>query len=170
MTQDISALESQYNEITELYELAEELVNTVEQSDNPEQQLRTVEPLIDQIGESADILCEEFIKVAGEQQKATSSKNRVEGALRKMYMAMDRCKRRAKRNSKNIGEQLLQVTESIVDKVKLQVEKVISNFVDFIHLSLDRIMQKQHIDDLKERQEKIANMLYAAQHQQTLAH
>lgn len=158
-TQD--ELKTKYDSITELYDLAEELVSTVETSSNPEEQLRTVEPLIDQVGEATDILCEEFIEVAGKQEKTPSRKNRMEGALRKIYMAMDAYRA----TTQNIKD----VAGIIVDKIQNQVEAIIAMLVDFIDLALDRIMQKQHIDELKERQEKIANMLYVAE-QKSMVH
>lgn len=163
MTQTHAALtemELQYYEIAELYHLAEELVDVVEDPDcaNPEAQLRTLEPLINQIEESADILCEEFIEVAGKQQKTPSKKNKIESALRKLYMAIDAHVAATAHNAADAAK-------AIVEKVKHQVEKIVTIFIDFINLSLDRIMQKQHIDELKERQEKIATILYAAEQQ-----
>jgi hypothetical protein len=48
----------------------------------------------------------------------------------------------------------------IVRKVKRQLEVVITHFVDFITLSLDRIMQKHDVEELKHRHASIALMLH----------
>ncbi len=167
MTQDISLLELHYHQITELYDLADDLVDTVDKSkrQDPESQLRIVQPLIEQVSDSADILCEEFIEVAGKENKAPSRKNRIEGALRKIYMALDNYTQATIDFTVDSATNLRNVADPIVEKIKRQVENIISIMVDFIDISLDRIMQKQHIEELKKRQEKIANMIYAAERQ-----
>ncbi len=158
-------LELKYHEITELYELAEELVETVasEFVGSPEEQLALVEPLIETVGESADILSEEFIQVAGKPKaRNKNSKGKVEAALRGIYIAIDEYGKQVKRSSQKLSEKIMNIADPIVEKIKRQVEVVIAVFVDFVDISLDRIMQKAHIEELKERQEKIAAMLYSA--------
>ena len=57
-------LEVKYNEVTSLYDYAEELVATVESQfvQDPNGQLDIVEPLINEIGDATDVLAEEFIR------------------------------------------------------------------------------------------------------------
>ncbi|TAE34787.1 MAG: hypothetical protein EAY65_01305 [Alphaproteobacteria bacterium] len=166
MTQEtLSELELKYHKIAELYDLAEAMVATVEGADvlDPKAQLEVVEPLIEQIGESADVLCEEFIEVAGKKQNGATRRMKIEGALRRIYIAMDAYAERAKAMGANYGEGVRNVADAIVEKIKLQVEIIISVLVDYVDLALERIMNKKHMQELKERQEKISLMLYAAE-------
>jgi hypothetical protein len=147
--------EQKYHDITELYVLADELLATVETASNPQMQLGLVESLIETIGESADVLTDEYIALCeGTPARKKSAKGRVEGALRKVYVAMGDFAVRA-RDAKNAAH-------LIVKKLKRQLEQVISNFVEMIQLSLDHIMQKHDVDDLKARHANIALMLYSA--------
>jgi hypothetical protein len=161
MNDNLAHLDLQYHQITELYALAEELVATAEHPSvvNPDAQLDLIEPLVNQIGESTDVLCEEFIEIAGKQQKNTARRGRVEGALRKIYSALDTYQQQVATASN--------VANAIVEKIKRQVESVIVLFVEYVELTLDRIMHKQQIEELKKRQEKIAQMLYVAERNRT---
>lgn len=147
--------EQKYHDITELYALADALLETVEQSANPEMQLGLVEHLVETIGESTDVLTEEYVGLCqtGAASKK-SAKSKVEGALRKLYIAMSDFSTRA-RDTKNAAHQIFK-------KIKRQLEQVICNFVEMMQLSLDRIMQKHDVDDLKSRHASIALMLYSA--------
>lgn len=162
-------MEQHYYEITELYDLAEELVDTIESElvQDQELQMQLVEPLINEIGDAADMLSEEFITIAENQgQGKPQSKTRIEGALRKIYTAIDAYHKRvnASLGESNMG--FRNIADPIVKKITRQVEVIVTALVDFVALSLDRIMQKSHVEELKKRQEKIAMMIYAAQHQQ----
>lgn len=170
MSKDVSELELDYHQITELYDLAEELVATVEHEavDDPNAQLNLVEPLINQLGDSTDVLCEAFIDVAGKGQDNAGQKTRIETNLRKIYSAIDVYKEQAGAFAHQAGLGLHNIADHIVEKIKYQVERVISVFVEFINLSLERIMQKQYIEELRRRQEKIAQMLLATEHQQAM--
>lgn len=154
-------LEEKYYEITELYDLADELVGTVESefATNPEAQFELVEPLIDDVGAATDVLTEEFMVIA-ESNGRTRNKNKIEGALRKIYRAIDAYHARV---DASVGESktgFRNIADPIVKKLKRQMESVIATFIEFVELSLDRIMHKSEIDDLKQRQEKIAMMLH----------
>src|SRR5688572_4823949 len=82
-TQD---LQEKYYDITELYDLSQELLDTVESEfvKQPKEQFALIEPLAEEVGDAADILTEEFIAFA-EGKKKMRNKNRIEGALRKVY-------------------------------------------------------------------------------------
>lgn len=158
-------LELKYHDVTELYNLAEELINTVESEfvQDPESQLALVEPLIEAMGESADALTEDFIHIAGHDKKVNARrKGRVEAALRRIYVAIDDYQDRVAKSGKKISKSLMNIADPIVERIKRQVEVIVSHFVDFVDISLDRIMQKTHLEELKQRQEKIASMLYHA--------
>ncbi|GEM_PF-1060453 len=169
------SLELKYHEITALYDLAEELVETVEGNqsgvvtpddaptlENIQLQVDLLEPLIDEVGDAADVLSEEFLNVVGEQSKAENglSRKRVEAALRKIYTAIDVYQKKAKACADKMSRGASNAAEHIIEKIKRQAESIIAIFVDYMDLSLDRIMQKTQIEELKRRQEKIAFMLY----------
>ena len=144
--------EQKYYDITELYALNDELIATVEQAANPAEQLALIESLIETIGESADILTDEYVTLCEGSNNRKQSKSKIEGALRKIYMGIHEVQARAK-DAKNAA--LL-----VVKKIKRQLEQVIANFVEFMTLSLDRVMQKHDIEELNERHANIALMLH----------
>ena len=162
-------LEARYSELTALYDLAEELVTTTESEfiTNPEAQFLLIEPLVEQLGESTDVLTEEFINIAESSQgHVKANRNKIESALRKVYVAVEDYK---KRLNVEPGSQkaLANIADPIVDKIKRQAEKVITVFLEMIDFSLDRIMQKSEVEELKQRESKVATMLHQiSQHHQ----
>ena len=152
--------EQKYHDITELYALADELLATVVGAANPEIQLAMVESLVETIGESADVLTDEYIALCeGTPTAKKSAKTKVEGALRKIYNGMADFNTRARdfRNAAHL----------VVKKLKRQLEQVIANFVEMVALSLDRIMQKHDVEELKARHANISLMLYSGKGQAT---
>lgn len=161
-------LELKYHDVTELYELADGLIGTVESEfiSNPEEQMALVEPLVEAIGDAADILTEELLAVAGQSKAANKShRNKIEGALRRIYVAVDAYKQRATMQASRQKQALINIADPIVEKIKRQVEIIVAIFIDFVDLTLDRIMQKAQIEELKKRQEKIAVMLHSLSQQ-----
>ena len=153
-TNQMNMWEQKYHDITELYRLADELLETVETSTNPEMQMGLVEKLVETIGESADVLTDEYIALCdGKPAAKKSAKSKVEASLRKIYMAIGDFSNRARdmRNTAHV----------VVKKLKRQLEQVIENFVEMVQLSLDRIMQKHDVEELKARHANIALMLYS---------
>jgi hypothetical protein len=151
--------EQKYDDITELYSLADELLATVEGAENPEQQLAMVESLVETIGESTDVLTDEYIALCdGNPGRKKAAKTKVEGALRKVYVGMADCAKRItdRRNAAHL----------VLKKLKRQLEQVIENFVEMVVLSLDRIMQQHDVAELKARHANIALMLYSNGHGQ----
>ena len=160
-----SELESHYYEITDLYDLAESLVETLEDErvTNKQSQLELVEPLIDQVGDSADVLCEEFIALAeGKRLMKGRSKNKIEGALRRIYAAIDEYKTKVGHQAGEAMDEFRNVADPIVKKIKRQMEAVIAGIMHLVALSLDKIMSKHDVEELKRRQSQIAMMLHAA--------
>jgi hypothetical protein len=151
--QQMNVWEQKYHDITELFQLSEELLATVPEAVDPEAQLVLIENLVETIGESADLLTDEYIALCeGDMKRKQSAKGRVEGALRKVYIAMHDVSLKA-RDAKNAAH-------AIIKKLKRQLEHVVSHFMDFMVLSLDRIMQKNDVDELKQRHANIALMLH----------
>lgn len=149
----MSVWEQKYYDISELFALNDELLTTVEQAADPEAQLALIEPLTEVLGDSAELLTQEYITLCeGVSPQKTNAKSRIEGALRRVYMAMHAFE--------------LSVAETrnaalmVVKKIKRQLELVVSHFMDFMLLSLDRVMQKNDVDELKERHANIALILH----------
>ena len=149
----MNQMESKYRDITELYGLAEELLETVAVSANPEAQLEAVEPLATVLAESTDILTDEYIGLAeGKPARKQAAKGKIEAALRRVYIAMNEFSERVQ-DTRNAAV-------AVVKKIKRQLEVVITNFLGFTMLSLDRIMQKHDVEELKLRHAGIALMLH----------
>ena len=151
--------EHSYQDVLELYVLADQLISTAAhpEVEDPDTQVEVVGLLAETVGNSADVLSEEFIVLCeGKPSRRRASKKRVEDALRHVYMALaeyTQAARALKAESRSLAD-------VIVKRIKRQLEVVIAAFVDFITLSLDRIMQKQDVEELKQRQAKIALMLH----------
>lgn len=167
----VEELESRYNEVTILYDLAGELVETVESDfvNTPESQWAIVEPLINEIGDATDVLTEEFIHVAegvkrGAQGKA--SKSRIEGALRRMYAALNDYRERVRNVTKQAYNALENIADPIVAKIQRQVERVIVIFLEFLQLSLSSIMNQAELSQLKAREARVALMMHQMAQQQ----
>lgn len=156
LKQQMNIWEQKYHDIMELYRLNEELLATVETAADPEAQFALVEPLVETVGATSDVLTEEYIAFcdAGPmdaKRDKTRSGRRVEMALRNVYSAMREFHARV-RDQKNAALM-------VVKKLKRQLEQVIAHFVEFTTLNLDRMMQKQDVEDIKTRHANIALML-----------
>lgn len=159
-SKSIDKLEQDYHEITELYNLADALIMTTEHEyiTDKDGQIDLVEPLVSAVAESTDILGEEFLVLAeGKPSRKAGAKGRIENALRKMYMAIHDYSTRAA----EAGATVRKITDPIVTRIKRQMEVVVATIMEFVQLSLDRIMQKTDVEELKQRQERIALMLHA---------
>jgi hypothetical protein len=159
-------MEQKYYEVMDLYALADELVATVESNlvSDPEAQLALIEPLVEAIGVSTDVLTEEFIVLCeGKANRKTAAKKKIEDALRHVYSAISEYSKK----SAEVMHGVSNIADPIVKKIKRQLEVVIAAFIDFVQLSLDRVMQKHDVEELKMRQEKIALMLHSASQQAT---
>ena len=161
MEKNLQQLEEQYDVIMRLYDLADELADTVTSRfvENPQSQMKIVEPLINQLGSSADELTEEFINLAEGKMKR-STRNRVEAALRKIYNALDEYTQRVHGNLQEASGTIKNIADSIVEKIKLEVENLVVIFLDFVQISLDRLMHKKEIEELKRRRTEVAFQLH----------
>ena len=158
-------LEAKYLELTTLYDLAEELVNTVESSlvSDPNSQLEIVEPLINDIGDATDILTQEFIYIAESKKNKTqmkASKTNIEIALRKMFAAINDYQGRVKNISKKAHGAIMNIADPVVAKIQRQVEMVVVVFLEFLQISLQSIMGKAELEALKVRDSRIALMMH----------
>ena len=165
-------LEHRYLEITSLYDMVEEMVATVESEfvKDPQAQLAIVEPLVSEMGEATDILSEEFLNVVQESggiRRASRGKSRIESALRKIYLALDNYRQRVGAKKGKAQDALHNIADPIVKKIKRQVERIVAIFVEFIDLSLDRIMHKSEIEELRQKEARVALMLHQMAQQHT---
>ena len=157
----MAELEQCHYEMEELYNLSEALVDTVESDmvHDPEQQIALVEPLIDEIGEAADVLCEEFVGIL-EGKRPRQSNSRIESALRRVYVAIDAYHKRVDAAMDGAKQGFRNIADPIVKKLTRQMEVIVAALIDFVDLSLDRIMSHSYAEELRKRQEKIAHMLH----------
>jgi mRNA-degrading endonuclease HigB of HigAB toxin-antitoxin module len=156
---------SRYNEITSMCDSAEELLSIVESSSaqNPQAHLDLIEPLINEIADSSDVLAEEFLLIAENNEKRSSnkfSKKRIEAALRRIFVTLNEYQESAKLASKKIGNDAVKLTNAVVKKIKDQLDKVVAIFFEFAQISLQNIMNKAEIDALKARDSRIALMMH----------
>lgn len=167
MTDKLEELEEKYEVIMGLYDLADELAATVDSRivEDPQSQFDLVEPLIEQVGISTDELTEEFINLA-EGKPAHKSKVRVEKALRRIYAALDSYYLKLNKGTRVVSTAITNIADPIVKKIKEDVERVIVIFLDFVTLSLERVMHKQELEELKLRQTNVAIQLHQMAQQQ----
>ena len=155
------ALAKFYREITSLYDMAEELATTVESefTKNPETQLAIVEPVIAQLADSADILSEEFVNVLEKPTMIKSAKGRVEGALRKVFMALDEYRQKVGERSKSALNTIVNIADPIVHKIRKQTERVILIFMQLMEISLERIMHKFELEEFKRANDRMISTI-----------
>jgi hypothetical protein len=157
--------EAKYLDITQLYDLAEQLVSTVESPlvSNPDNQLDIVEPLINDIGDAVDVLTQEFIYVADSKKNKSAmkaSKTNIESALRKLFVAINEYQVRVKDISKKAHGSIMNIADPVVQKIQRQVELVVVVFLEFLQISLQSIMGKAELEALKVRDSRIALMMH----------
>ena len=87
--------------------------------------------------------------------------------MRQIYTALETYQQQVAAVTQQAATGLRNLADPIVEKIKLHVESVIGIFLDFVDLMLDRIMHKQQVEELKKRQEKIAQMLYVTERNRT---
>jgi len=155
------ALEKHYQEISSLYDMAEELASTIESefTKDPEAQLALLEPLIGHVADSADILSEEFVSVLEKPTRVQTAKGRVESALRKIFMALEEYRKQIGLRSKTTLAALANIADPIVDKIRKQAEKIILIFMQLMDISLDRIMHKFEIEEFRRTNDLAINAL-----------
>lgn len=161
MSDNLEEYRQQYDDIMALYDYADELAQTIESEfvDSAQSQLSLVEPLIVQLEESTDILTEEFIHFA-EGKSKRSSRGRIEKALRKVYTAIDDYTLKLHGNLKKKTDSIKNIADSIILKIKEKMEEVIVVFLHFTQLSLDRVMQKHELEEIKRNQQHVFFQLH----------
>lgn len=163
-------LEMQYNEITVLYDLANELIETVLDRSvvSADAQMAVVEPLATEVLEATDILTEEYIMIAkGLRQGAHGvSKSRMESAIRRIYGAIGSYRSTVSNHAAVLTKDLKNVADAVVNKIQRHVEKVISILIEFVQLSLASLMGKAELELLRTREVQVAMMMHQMSQQQ----
>ncbi|MEZ5691049.1 MAG: hypothetical protein R3D71_05230 [Rickettsiales bacterium] len=155
---------SKYDDISSLYDYADELLLTVEDSrtSNPAKHLELVEPLVNEIADSSDVLAEEFLLIAESQKNRSASKfskKRIESALRRIFMSLSEYHRNVRLLYRKTSSIAYRITNEIVDKIQKHLDNIVVIFFEFINISLQSIMSKTELAALKERDSRIAVML-----------
>lgn len=161
----LSDLGMKHGEVVAFYDYADELAGTIDSQfiKNPDAQAELVEPLISEVIEAADILSQEFVFVADHKHNRNVPKfriSRVEGALRRIYSALSDYRQRAGTSTRRTKDAIVNIADPIVEKLQRQVERVVTIFLEFVHLSLDRFLQKPELDMLKQRQTNITFLMH----------
>lgn len=135
--------EDTYNEIMKFYDLAEELVDTIEdkRNPNPTHQLEVVEPLIEEIEQSTDVIAEEYRKFVkkGAQKPNLLSKKRIETALRNMFLAVKKCQISASERVVGVKSALYTLTNALsstLNKINKQINIVYTALKQRMQLDL----------------------------------
>lgn len=153
-----------YEVLLQLYDLTEELADTVESKfvSDPDNQLALVAPVIEAVGEATDTLTEEFVTVAGAKtkRKKMAASSKIEAAMRKIYIAMDEYAIQVGNGVKDSAKSLKNIADTVVEKIRHKMEAVIVIFLSLIELSLDRVMHKQELEELRRRDTEIAMHLH----------
>lgn len=149
-------LETQYRQITDLYDMAEELAATVDSEfvKDKEAQIQLIEPLIAQTAETADVLSEEYVSLFEVPSRKSSAKGKVESTLRKLFLAFEEYRKSLGLRSKSVTAALLNIADPVVEKLRKHVEKITLMFMQLMDLSLERIMHKYEVDEFRRANEK----------------
>ena len=153
--------EAKYHDVTMLYVLAEDLLATVEDKHctHPKEQLALVEPLIHEMADATDMLAEEFLHIADHKKNRAAkkaSKKNIEGALRKIVVAIHDYQERAKKVARGAAN----TADVVVRKIQKQLDKVVGIFLEFVQVSLQSIMNQSELAALKARDTRIAIMMH----------
>lgn len=87
-----------FDDIVKFYDFAEQMIDAVEEEKDPTEGLKVIEPFVNQIEESTEILVEVYMRFVDTGKKPQSyEKQRAERAIRKLYSALNKLKLDAKK-------------------------------------------------------------------------
>jgi hypothetical protein len=141
--------QSDYAKIMALFDECDVLADSIESRDvlEPEARLVLLAPMISDVSEAADELSEEYVALFENPGRTQTARNRVESSLRKIFMALEGYKLRAKKHNKDA----LAKVDRLVTHLQEAVDKVILLFVRVLDISVARIMQNQQAEEFKRR-------------------
>lgn len=153
----VDSYKERYQDITALYDYADELVATVESGEVKDQklQMELVESLVNEVADATDILAEEFILVAeSAKPRATPkfSKKRIEGALRRVFVAIHSY-------YETMGG-INNIANKIVEKMQSQLDKIMVIFLELVNISIQSIMGRAEMEAMRMRNTRISIMMH----------
>ncbi len=161
----LAKMGNKHQSITELYDLADDLLASVESHfvSDQEAQLQLIEPLVNDIGDAADILSEEFIYIASSNNNSggrKANKSRIENALRRVYNSLAVYHDKVKESARKTKGMLKNIADTVVRKIERHLEEIVVLFMEFVQISLSSIMHKQQLEAVKANNSKIALMMH----------
>ena len=153
---DVTTLKAGYDDVISLYDIADELAATTESNSvkNIDDHLIIIEPIINDVADACEELAEEYIQLVDQPARGKSVKSKIEKALRKMFMALDKYRE----SLRDAGTSTIFIFSSLVDpviaKLQKQIEKITLLFMQLLDISLDRIMRKNELDEFKRSNSK----------------
>ncbi len=155
--------EDQYRKIIELYDVAEQLIQSVEAAEIEymEAQLSIIEPVVENVNESADVLTGEYsIFATHDADPRKIKRNYVESAIRRIFASIEEYKARVG-NSGALRQLLALTVDPIINKLKNLAEEIIIVFMKVVSIVLEKILHKHEAEELKKRKKEIALLISA---------
>lgn len=154
----VQSYKETYEDIVTLYDYAQALVETVEDSriTDPYAQQELVIEMVDTLEQSTEVLSEQFLDIAqGDGQSNKIKKTKIESAFRKIFNAIDNYKNKAIVLGKNIADEIVLGLEE-------HMEHIVAMFLEFVELGVTRFMHFQQIEEMKKREQHVAALLHSA--------
>ncbi len=155
--------EGNFKKIVSLYDVAEELLLTVEKQTevNPEAQLELIEPIVETIEESADQLSTEYANLAvGAQGRKKINRKVVEAALRRIYQSVSEYNDRVKSIPEHPAKAIERIVSPVLSRLRGVMEEVVTFFMEVIEISLDKIMHRSEVEEMRKRNLRIAALMH----------
>lgn len=161
----LASYQSQYNVLTEMYDVAEEMLSPVPLLDDEQldHYLDITEPFVEEIGETMDNLTDLYIEIAAHHHDAAykaSLATRVETGLRKMFSSVKDFRKKLGDQTAAWQAEAAQLAERCILAVKRKTEEVMVIFANLINLSLDRIMSQKEAQKVLERHGELSSLLH----------
>lgn len=148
---DAAQHKKKYDTITALYDMIENLASTVESKfvKNQEEHFALIEPVINDVADSIDVLSEEYINVIENPKLKKAARLKVEKALRKIFMALENYRKQIAELGQDTLKVLTMMVNPIMEKIAKQTAMIVMIFMELMEISLDRIMQKHEMDEFR---------------------
>lgn len=155
--------QANYRSILALYDVAQELVNTVEHPETVDidTHLDMIEPIVEGVEESAEVLTTEYAHMTEGAKGAKKIKRKnVEGALRRFFAVIDEFKRKSGDLHGATFVSVTKIVAPLVEKLREAGEQVVAIFMQVVEIALDQIMHKADVEAVKRRNQVIAAMMH----------
>lgn len=152
-----------YRTILSLYDVAQELVNTVEHPEaaDLDTHLDMIEPVVECVEESAEVLTTEYAHLTEGTKGAKKIKRKnVESALRKFFAVLDEFKHKSADLKGPSFISITKIVAPVIEKLRAAGEQVVAIFMQVVDVALDQILHKSEIEAVKRRNQVIAAMMH----------